>query len=207
MREIIGPDNAAKAARLDFELIRSSTRSLQSAAPSAAWLIFFSLGVMRNTLIFVVVLTLKTIWAQDPPMLGQLSPWAEQAWSKLVAKTPVRLSTRLNPFVWRGDFDGNGRPDLAVLIAETKTKKEGIAFLLQGRAPVVVGAGQDFGNGGDDFSWMDVWHVEDRGTGHGNSRDQNLTLKADGLMVAKEGSASALIYFRNGKPVWHQSGD
>ena len=33
---------------------------------------------------------------------------------------------------------------------------------------VIVGAGQDFGNGGDDFSWMEAWHVEDRGTAHGN---------------------------------------
>src|SRR5215831_13607314 len=116
---------------------------------------------MKRALIFVLALTLKIAWGQDLPIPGQFPFWADQAWSKLVAKTPVRLSTRLNPFVWRGDFDGNGLQDLAVLIAETKTKKEGIVFLLQGRASVVVGAGQDFGNGGDDFSWMDVWHVED----------------------------------------------
>ena len=57
-------------------------------------------------------------------MPGQLPSWAEQAWSKLVAQTAVHISTRLNPFVWRGDFDGNGRADLALLIAENKTKKE-----------------------------------------------------------------------------------
>ena len=162
---------------------------------------------MTLPLILVIALTLKTTWAQDRPMPGQFPAWAEQAWSKLVAKTPVRLSTRLNPFVWRGDFDANGRQDLAVLIVETKTKKEGIVFLLQGRAPVIVGAGQEFGNGGDDFSWMDAWHVEDKGTGGGQDHGQSPVLKADGLIVSKEGSASALIYFRNGKPVWHQEGD
>jgi hypothetical protein len=162
---------------------------------------------MRRTLILVVALTLKIASGNELSMPEQLPAWASQAWTKLVANTPIHLSTRLSPFIWRGDFDGDGRQDFAVLIAETKTKKEGIVFLLQGRAPVMIGAGHNFGNGGDDFSWMDAWHVEHRATGEGKDHDQNGTLKADRLMVAKEGSASALIYFRNGTLRWHQEGD
>lgn len=60
---------------------------------------------------------------------------------------------------------------------------------------------------GDDFSWMDVWNVQDKGAGHGKYRGQSVTLPADGLLVAKESSASALIYFRNGRPIWQQLGD
>ncbi|MDC8770537.1 hypothetical protein [Roseateles albus] len=162
---------------------------------------------MKRVIILLVALALNTASAQGTLEPAQFPFWAEQVWTKLAAEKSLQISTRLNPFVWRGDFNGDGRQDLAMLILNTKTKKEGIAFLLQGKKPVTVGAGQDFGNGGDNFSWIDVWHVEDRGTGHGNYLGQSVTLKVDGLMVAKDSSASALIYFRNGKPVWHQYGD
>ena len=94
-----------------------------------------------------------------------------------------------------------------LFITHTGSKKEGIAFLLQGKNPFIVGAGTDFGNGGDDFSWMDSWYVEDRGTKHGNFRAQSVSLQSDGLVVAKEGSGNALVYLRNGKPQWRQYGD
>ena len=162
---------------------------------------------MKHAISLLAALSLNTAVAHDAPTDGQLPFWAETAWQKLGSKDGLQISTRLNPFVWRGDFDGDGKQDLAVLVQDGKTKKEGIAFILRGKAPHVIGAGREFGNGGDNFSWMDVWHVEDRGTGHGNYQGQSVKLKADGLMVAKESSASALIYFRNGKPKWHQYGD
>jgi hypothetical protein len=134
--------------------------------------------------------------------------WAGQSWKNLSSQSGLRMSKRLNPYVWRGDFDGDGRADLAVLVERVVSKKQGIAILLQGKRPLLIGAGIDFGNGGDDFSWVDFWHVEDRGTKHGNYHQRKpVTLKADGLMVAKESSASALIYMKNGKLQWHQYGD
>lgn len=83
-----------------------------------------------------------------------------------------------------------------------------MAILLQGPgASHVVGAGTPFGNGDDDFAWIDFWTVEDRGTRRHSYVEKSITLKADGLMVTKEGSASALIYMRNGRLVWQQQGD
>ena len=109
--------------------------------------------------------------------------------------------------MWRGDFNGDGRADLALLVAHTGSKKEGIAFLLQGGKPLVIGAGIDFGNGGDDFSWMDLCYVEDRGAKNGNYKGQSVSLPSDALVVAKESSASALIYLRKEKLQWRQYGD
>jgi len=37
--------------------------------------------------------------------------------------------------------------------------RRGIAFLHAGGDVTVVGAGHAIGNGGDDFHWMDEWHV------------------------------------------------
>jgi len=145
--------------------------------------------------------------AEESLLPGQFPFWAERAWAQAAISRSLQVSKRLNPFVWRGDFDGDGRQDLALLVLNIRSKKEGIAFLFQRGRVVVIGAGTNFGNGGDDFSWMDVWHVEEKGTGHGNYRGQSVTLRVDGLMVAKESSASALVYFRNGRPVWQQYGD
>jgi hypothetical protein len=136
-----------------------------------------------------------------------LPSWAEQIWLTLSRSSNLQLSTRLNPCMWQGDFNGDGRADLALLITQTGSKKEGIAFLLRGSKPLVVGAGTDFGNGGDDFSWMDLCYVEDRGARHGNYKGKSASLQSDGLVVAKESSASALIYLRKGKLQWHQYGD
>jgi hypothetical protein len=143
--------------------------------------------------------------AQELPLM--LPYWAISSWNKESAKLDLRLSTRINPFVWRGDFNADSRSDLAVFVESTVTGKQGILFLLQRQKSVLVGAGVEFGNGGDDFAWMDVWHVEDRGTGHGNYTANTVRLKGDGLMVAKESSASALIYWKKGRFKWQQYGD
>jgi hypothetical protein len=49
--------------------------------------------------------------------------------------------------------------------------------------------------------------VEKRGAKHGNHKGQSVSLQSDGLVVAKESSASALIYLRKGKLQWRQYGD
>ena len=160
---------------------------------------------MRRIIAVLMIAIASGLHAQELE-LG-LPFWATQSWKTLSAKSGLRISKRLNPYVWRGDFDGDGRTDLAVFVESVSSKKQGIAFLLQGKRPLLVGAGIDFGNGGDDFKWVDFWHVEDRGTKHGNHQRQSVTLKGDGLMIAKESSASALIYMRNGRLQWHQYGD
>ena len=164
------------------------------------------LAVMRHVLaaLFLSLATYATAQGISPQL--QLPYWAEQMWLTLSHSSNIQLSTRLNPCLWRGDFNGDGKCDLALLIAHTGSKKEGIAFLLQGKRPLIIGAGTEFGNGGDDFSWMDSWYVENRETKRGNNSG-SVSLHSDGLVVAKEGSASALIYVRNGKPQWHQYGD
>lgn len=162
---------------------------------------------MKSVLRALFAFASVTAQAQVALAPGEAPDWAARAWSALQARTGLEISRHLNPFILRGDFDGDRRADLAVLVVDPKTKRQGIAFLLRGKRAVVVGAGNALGNGGDDFAWLDLWHVEDRGTGHGNHAGQSMRPGADGLVVAKDGSASALIYFRRGKPRWHQYGD
>src|SRR5881396_2810676 len=88
-------------------------------------------------------------------------PWALKALGAQF-QAQYQWYDRVNPFYQRGDFDGDGQVDVAVLVRHKVTGKVGIAFVHRGtRAVHVVGAGTPLGNGGDDFTWLGVWHVED----------------------------------------------
>lgn len=134
----------------------------------------------------------------------QLPDWARTKWASLVEVSALEVSTRLNPFTWPGDFDGDGRLDFALLVRSMASNKEGIAIIFQAATkPVVLGAGVSFGNGGDDFSWLDLWGVVEAD----GARQSPTTRGADGLRVAKQESASALIFIEDGKAIWQQEGD
>jgi hypothetical protein len=146
--------------------------------------------------------------AQALPPQAQLPAWATQQLDSLAKREAIEVSARMNPFVLRGDFDGDGKGDLAVLVKNKDSKKEGIVFLFrQKTAPLVVGAGHALSSGGDDFAWLEVWQVEDKGSLQHSYHEKSLRLKTDGIVVAKEGSASALIYIKGGKAFWQQQGD
>ena len=145
--------------------------------------------------------------AQVVPAPARLPAWAEPAWQALAARQGLALRNRLDPSMQAGDFDGDGRADLAVLVMRIASGKEGIAFLFRARPALIVGAGDGFGNGGDDFSWIDAWHLEARSKARRGRAGRVLRLDGDGLVVEKESSASALIYLDSGRPRWRQYGD
>lgn len=78
------------------------------------------------------------------------------------------LSARMNPFYLRGDFDGDGVADYAVLITQHETGKAGI-YVCFGRTHkgVRIAAGHPFalegGKVSDDLKRFDAWEIyEDR---------------------------------------------
>jgi hypothetical protein len=116
------------------------------------------------------------------------------------------LSHRINPFCLRGDFNGDGKIDVAVLVKQSSTGKIGIAIINAATDKVtILGAGTAIGNGSDDFEWMDSWEVyaKDR-MASGTSVPK---LRGDALLVSKNEAASALIYWNGKRYVWLQQGD
>jgi hypothetical protein len=144
--------------------------------------------------------------AQPLPLESQLPAWATKPWAAASAASRVELFAAVNPFYQRGDFDGDGRADLAILVRDRASGKIGILVLHRSGRPALLGAGRNFGNGGDDFAWIDQWSVDDGGKDV-RRNDPSPRRAPDALWVAKEGSASALIRYRNGKYVWQQQGD
>jgi hypothetical protein len=119
------------------------------------------------------------------------------------------LSFRIKPSYLEGDFNGDGRMDVAVLVKERSSGKIGIAIVPGTTEKVtILGAGIGIGNGGDDFEWMDSWQVYSKTRGaHAPGEKSVLHLRGDALLVEKSEAASALIYWNGKKYVWSQQGD
>ncbi len=116
------------------------------------------------------------------------------------------VSFQVKPFNLQGDFNGDGKPDVAVLVRQRPTGKLGIAIIHSETDKVtILGAGTAIGNGGDNFEWMDSWEVysKDRVVS-GTSAPK---LHGDALLVSKSEAASALIYWNGKRYVWLQQGD
>ena len=138
-----------------------------------------------------------------------LPEWSREIVAAAESRSGVSLSSRLNPFYLQGDFDGDGRLDLAALVESAKGRKAGILVLLRGRTdPILLGAGKPLGDHGDDFSWMNVWSVYPKGpVGRGAGERTVPTLRGDALLVEKSESASALLYWDGKVFRWYPQGD
>ena len=105
----------------------------------------------------------------------------------------------LNPFYQSGDFDGDGRLDVAVMVARRATGQVGVLMVHGGAAPtVLIGAGTDFGNGGTDFRWMSNWTVNPAAEGG---------TPADALELIKLESARGVIAWDGAAYQWRQADD
>jgi hypothetical protein len=162
---------------------------------------------VRTLIALLFAILAEVAAAQPAPTSAPMPAWAEAAWQSLASQQGLARRTRLDPSMQTADFDGDGRADIAVLVVHVGSRKEGIAFLFRARPARVIGAGRSFGNGGDDFAWIDTWHVEPRAKARGVRGGRTLQIDGAGLVVEKESSASALIYLDSGRPRWRQYGD
>ena len=118
------------------------------------------------------------------------------------------VSFHLNPFYLPGDFNGDGKNDLAFLVKQRSSGKVGIAIINGATDKLtILGAGTATGNGGDDFEWMDSWQVRSKGRAAQEAEGSVLHLRGDALLVGKSEAASALIYWNGKRYVWLQQGD
>ncbi len=119
------------------------------------------------------------------------------------------LSSRTNPSYLNGDFNGDGKMDVAVLVKERSTGKIGVAIVNGTTGKItILGAGISVGNGGDDFEWMDSWRVYSRTRAAHSSDETNVPrFRGDALLVEKSEAASALSYWNGKKYVWSQQGE
>ena len=190
------------------------------------WVFIGKLSVQDGTLMVtsehgkIYQIDLKTKSVTQSDLAGSPAPDAAtqcnnipEAVERAITKGPLAkeydVSFRMNPFYLRGDFNGDGKIDVAVLLRQRSTGKMGIAIIHGGMDKVTVfGAGVGIGNGGDDFEWMDSWQVYSRGrVGRGSDETPIPHFHGEALLVGKSEAASALIYWNGKRYVWFQQGD
>ena len=137
--------------------------------------------------------------AQDtaPEWLARMSlpRWVDSVLGPLLQEGRYTLGLTLHPFFQVGDFDRDQRLDAAVFVRSRESGKHGVLMLRRADPrPRVLGAGRAFGNGGDDFSWLDIWRVE-------------ASRQGDQLFVEKSESASGAITWDGEGYRWTQLGD
>ncbi len=140
-------------------------------------------------------------------------PHVPEPVEKVIVRGPLakkyEVAFRLNPFYLRGDFNGYGKIDVAVLVKQRSTGKLGVAIVHGGTSKVtILGAGTAVGNGGDDFEWMDTWQIYSKTrVASGGDGKKAPHLRGDALLVGKSEAASALIYWNGYRYMWFQHGD
>jgi hypothetical protein len=122
--------------------------------------------------------------------------------------TKYQISFHLNHYYQCGDFDGDRKLDVAILVKEKSTGKIGIAIYNSSKRDFfILGAGNLF-NGDDDFDWMDAWQPYPKGrVGPGVGEGPPPQLIGDAILAEKTEAASGLIYWNGINYKWYQQGD
>lgn len=119
----------------------------------------------------------------------------------------IRKNCYIKPCEYKGDFDGDNRTDLAVLITN-KDGKKGIEISFANKKTAFIGAGEPIGNGGATFDWMERWTLHKKKIEQGATESKKPpTPKGDSLLLEKINSASGLVYWDGFKFQWYQQGD
>ena len=134
---------------------------------------------------------------------GKPPAWCGREFKRHGLHSRLELHDTITPAFQRGDFDGDGRIDCALLVRDKKSKEPGVVMVHRnGGKPHVLGAGRDFGNGGPSWHWMDAWSLMD-----GERVPDRKAEGRDVLYLAKYQSASAWVYWDGAAYVWLQASD
>jgi hypothetical protein len=150
-----------------------------------------------------------TTAANNSAQRQEIPRWVIDLFSAKALNAQYEFASVLNPLFLTGDFNGDGKVDVAVLVKQRAAGKLGIAIFHGATHKVAfLGAGTPIGNGGDDFAWMDSWQVYSKArAAHAEGETGTPRLRGDAVLLSKMEAASALIYWNGKRYLWLQRGD
>jgi hypothetical protein len=141
-----------------------------------------------------------------------------ETFTKLGLNKKYQQSAFLSPAFIQADFNGDGVPDVCILVASKTTKKSGL-MILHGNSTAyfVFGAGTKFGSGSDDFKWADNWTLytgKNASTTQFDKRSGDIIgskivkLFRPGVLIeSKEDGAGGIIYWNGKRYIWMHQGE
>jgi len=171
--------------------------------------------MLRNALALILVFclfqTATAVKSRPPEPKCKENLGLPGAVAAALKKVPdVFVSCRLDPFVLKGDFDGNGRLDYAVLVTQQHSGDRGVLIVFAGSRKLVIGAGRPVEYGAAPFADLGFrqWQLYPKSRPVESAPDQPiLKLRGDALLVGDPDGASGLFYWNGKKIRWYQQGD
>ncbi len=146
-----------------------------------------------------------------------LPAWAQAQWAQAGLNKTFERKAYAKPGFLQADFNGDGKIDVAILVARLATRSRGIIILHQGQAvPHVLGTSLNTNQGiiKGDLSWVNHWRLY-RGprtdevlfNPDGDLLDtRTVRLKRPTIELTKEEQGGGMIYWNGKRYIWiHQT--
>ncbi len=162
--------------------------------------ILWFLGISGTLVLPASASALQGHLIQNP--LRDIPAWVRRDFTSRNLDNEYKIIYRLYPHVISGDFNGDGRKDVAIQIQSLSSGKTGIA-IFHGRKPqamvtniAILGAGKTVGQAGDNLSWSEVW-VKLKGQGM-NAGDLHSKRTPDAISLSNKTDRTVVLYW-NGR--------
>lgn len=116
---------------------------------------------MKPLVAFLLLLSAPIFAGSPGPQKIPAVPWRIHTCFEPPKLGSYKIDTRINPYYLRGDFDGDGKPDFAVMIVGPNSKSTGLAVCQGDGRSFVLGAGTTpkFSTKEDDNFLSSDWEV------------------------------------------------
>jgi len=163
-------------------------------------------GLMRKVIVVLLLLCSISASAQKGRLitspLRNIPKWVRTEFSNRNLDDRYFIIFELFPYTLQGDFNGDGRRDVAIQIQDKRNGKNGIAIFHGKRAQIIstpitiLGAGDNLGKAGTDFQWLNLWNtVKHRDLTQQFGKNCPSDIEGDVITIAKRDSISGLIYW------------
>jgi hypothetical protein len=172
---------------------------------------------MKFLLVLILVCSIS-VAAQNghliPNPIKGIPQWVRNEFSAQQFSQHYDITYQMYPQYLRGDFNGDGKTDVAIPISEKTNGKLGIAIIHGKQAQafkhriVILGAGKPIGAAGDDFKWMSLWNLlKDKKLLPQNERSHLPALQGAMIRILNKDGEAGVIYWGGNKYDWANLGE